>query len=379
MSRSRIGRWPAAVAVSLTLMGLAALAQPDSGGTAREVLAQAALQARLDELDAAEQSYLEAIQLIVSSEGEFSRSLIEAYRGLAEVFARRGDHPEAVTVLEQARHISNRNFGLFNLDQLEILDELSAVYEDAGDTRQAQETQRERLAVAERHFGADDAGVVPYRFRLAQYYELARMRGLAREQYEEALAILAADPGTRPAQTLRPLRELVRIDTLLGERTGAQRRLTEALASITDAPPLERAASLAVLGDAELVAGAKDEAFALYTQAYAAIPDPEAAKTFFASPQMIDFVPPAGAVDFSRSADREYAWGSITLTFALSAQGRAHDIHIVTSVPPGLMDARYTQRLAEATFRPRLAAGAPAATARLRYFHEFRYFVPDTG
>lgn len=379
MSRQRAERWPTAVAVSLALAGLGAEAQPDASGTAADLLARAALQARLDELDAAEGSYLEAIELITSSEGEFSTSLIEAYRGLAAVFAQRGDHPEAVTVLEQARHISNRHFGLFNLDQLEILDELSAVYEAAGDTRQAQDIQREILAVAERHFGADDAGVVPYRFRLAEYYELARMRGLAREQYEEALAILADDPDTRPAETLRPLRELVRIDTLLGEQTGAQRRLTEALAAITDAPPLERAAALAVLGDAELVAGATDDAFALYAQAFAAIPDPDAASAFFGSPQMINFVPPAGAVDFSRRADREYAWGSITLTFALSAAGRADEIRVVDAVPPGLMDARYRQRLAEATFRPRLVAGAPAATARLRYFHEFRYFVPDAG
>ncbi|HSG64330.1 MAG TPA: tetratricopeptide repeat protein, partial [Gammaproteobacteria bacterium] len=161
----------AAVAAALTLTALAAAAQLDSGRAAADVLARAALQARLDELDAAEQSYLEAIQLITSSEDEFSSSLIDAYRGLARVLARRGDHPEAITILEQARHISNRNFGLFNLDQLEILDELSAVYEDAGDTRQAQEAQREILDVAERHFGPKDAGVVPYRFRLAEYYE----------------------------------------------------------------------------------------------------------------------------------------------------------------------------------------------------------------
>ena len=304
--------------------------------------------------------------------------MIDAYRGLAEVLARRGDYPEAVTTLEQARHISNRNFGLFNLDQLEILDELSAVYESAGDTRQAQETQREILGVAERHFGADDAGVAPYHMRLAEYYELARMRGLARDQYEQALEILTDDPHTQPADTLRPLRELVRIDTLLGEPSNARRRLTDALASTGNAPPLERAASLAVLGDAQLAAGATAEAFALYAEAYAALPDPAAAAAFFASPQMINFVPPPGPVDWSRRIDREYAWGSITLSFALSAEGRARDIRVVDASPPGLMDARYVQRLGEAAFRPRIVGGLPTPTARLRYFHEFRYFLPET-
>ena len=92
---------------------------------------------------------------------------------------------------------------------------------------------------------------------------------------------------------------------------------------------------------------------------------------------MISFVPPPGPVDWGWRSNQPYAWGSITLRFALSAQGRAERIQIVVADPPGLMDARYVQRLREAIFRPRLLAGEPVATRRLRYFHEFRYFVAD--
>lgn len=387
-TRPRVGL--AALVAGLALAGLAVSAQETAERRAtapadateqriagENLISQAKIQAELDELDAAEKSYLDGIELITNADGEFASALIGAYRGLADVFARRGDYPEAVTVLEQARHISHRNFGLFNLDQAELLDELSEVYEDAGDTRQAQEMQREMLGVAVKHFGGENVGVIPYHFRLAEYYELARMRGLAREQYAQALEILAEDPDAAPADSLKPLRELLRIDTLLGEQTGSQRRLTEALDSVPDAPASERAESLAVLGDAELAGGDFEQAQSLYADAYAAYSDPAAADDFFRSPRMINFVPPPGPVDWGRRRNRDYAWGSITLAFALSPQGRARQIEVVNSDPPGLMDARYVQRIAEATFRPRLVDGLAVETPRLRYSHEFRYFLPE--
>ena len=356
---------------------LAGAAEPER--SAEELIALGKVQADLDQIDAAEASFLEAIERITAVDGEFASPLIAAYRGLADVLARRGDFAEAVTVLEQARHVSHRNFGLFNLEQADILDELSRTLEDAGDTRRAQEVQREILDVASRHFGGRRAGMVPYHYRLAEYYEAARMRSLAREQYEIALDILEDDPAAGPAQLLEPLHRILRIDTILGEPLRSQRRLEEALDSAMQAQPLDRAEALAALGDTALVDGDGEQAAARYAQAYAALArdGAAAAEAFFAHPRMITFVPPPGPVDWGRRSDRPYAWGSITLRFALSAQGRAERIQIVTADPPGLMDARYVQRLREAVFRPRLEAGVPVATPRLRYFHEFRYFVAD--
>ncbi len=348
--------------------------------SAEELIARGVTEAELDQIDAAEASFLEGIERIIAFDGEFASPLVDAYRGLAGVFARRGEYAEAIAVLEQARHVSHRNFGLFNLGQAEILDELSRILEDAGDTRQAHETQREILAVALRHFGGTDKGVIPYHYRLAEYYEAARMRGLAREQYEIALGLLEDDPAAGAAQLLKPLYEILRIDTILGESLRSQRRLEEALDAAPTAEPLLRAESLAALGDTALVDGETDLAMARYKEAYAALAqsDAAAADDFFAQPRMISFVPPPGPVDWGRRSERAYDWGSITLRFSLSAQGRAERIRVVVANPPGLMDARYVQRLREAIFRPRLAAGEPVTTPQLRYFHEFRYFVADT-
>lgn len=351
--------------------------RPPSG---EELIELGAVQVRLDEIDSAEASFLEGIELITATDGEFASALVDAYRGLADVFARRGEFAEAIAVLEQARHVNHRNYGLFNLDQAEILDELSKIFEDAGDTREAQERQREILGVAVRHFGGEGTGVIPYHYRLAEYYEAARMRGLAREQYEIALDILQNDPTAGPAQFLKPLYEILRIDTILGEPLRSQRRLEEALDAAPTAQPLERAEGLAALGDTALVAGETEAAMARYREAYATLArdGAAAAEAFFSHPRMIDFVPPPGPVDWGRRSRQAYAWGSITAQFTLSAHGRAERIEIVAADPPGLMNARYSQRLRETVFRPRLTAGEAVTTPRLRYFHEFRYFVPDT-
>lgn len=382
-----------AVATSLLLATAASEAQdageaPEALGTvverplsAEQLIARGTVQAELDQLDAAESSFLEGIERIIAADGEFASALIEAYRGLAEVFARRSELAEAMAVLEQARHISHRNFGLFNLDQAEILDDLSRILEDAGDTREAHETQREILDVALRHFGSQNTGVIPYHYRLAEYYEAARMRGLARAQYEIALDILQNDTAAAPGQLLKPLYEILRIDTILGEPLRSQRRLEEALEAAPNAEPLERAEGLAALGDTALADNAAELANTRYEEAYAALArsGAAAADAFFAKPRMVSFVPPPAPVDWGGRSDRPYAWGSITVRFTLSARGRAERIEVVTSDPPGLMDARYVQRLREAVFRPRLVAGEPVATPRLRYFHEFRYFLPGTG
>ena len=41
------------------------------------------------------------------------------------------------------------------------------------------------------------------------------------------------------------------------------------------------------------------------------------------------------------------------------------------------MDARYLERLAEATYRPRFVDGEAADTAAVAYRHAFRYFVAE--
>ena len=332
----------------------------------------------MNELESAEGSYLGGIEFLTDAHGEFSLILIEPYRSLAQVYVRSGRHLEAVTVLEHAQHISQRNLGLFNIEQTVILDEMSKIYEAAGDTRSAQKIQQERLNIGLRRYGKDDLGVIPFHYHLAQYYELSRMRAQARAQYENIIEIQESLLDRHTGELLMPLRELVRIDILSGNSSSALRRLEEILEFGADISAAERARSLAVLGDWALTNGQLEIGLARYREADAvltAVKNPQAAELFL-TPALIDFIPPAGPVDRTRG-NKPYEWGSISADFEISAEGHARNVRIVAATPPGLMDARYKRRLMESHFRPRLVAGEPVATSHVRFTHEFRYYPAD--
>lgn len=345
---------------------------------AQALIELGAVQTELTEFESAERNYLGGIERLIEAYGEFSSLLIDPYRGLARVYLLDGRHAEALTVLEHAQHITDRNFGLFSTEQSVILNELSQAYEDSGDTRSAQEIQQERLAIGRRRHGQDDLDVIPYHYDLAAYYELSRMRAKAREQYEAVIEIQESHFDRYSAELLKPLRGLIRIDMLSGNSSSARRRLEDILELGTDISAIGRAQSLAVLGDWAMSYGRLERGLTRYRNAYAilAAGDAAAATALFSSPALINFIPPPSPVDRAKGINA-YAWGTVSAVFEITADGRARNVEIVSATPPGLMDARYRRRLMESYFRPRLVAGEPAATRQVRFTHEFRYFLAD--
>ena len=353
-------------------------ASPSNDADARALIALGAVQADLLEFAAAEVTYLRGIEHLTEAHGEFAPILIDPYRGLAQVYVRSGRSLEALTVLEHAQHISQRNYGLFNVVQTIILDEMSEAYVTAGDTRSAQEIQQERLNIALRRFGEDDLDLIPFRYHLAEYYELSRMHGRAREQYEDVIEIQESHLVRYSGDLLKPLRELVRIDILSGNSSSARRRLQEILELGEAIPAMERARSLAVLGDWALTNGQLATGLSHYRDADAVLAGDEGSRAveLFSSPALINFIPPPSPVDRT-GGSAPYEWGAISADFEISAEGRARNVQIVAATPPGLMDARYRARLMESYFRPRLVAGEPIATPHVRFTHQFRYFRAD--
>jgi len=388
----RPGR-PAAAALFACLAGATALAQlgPSVGDEMRPageplharrqaeaLIGLGQIQTELAEFESAEENFLSGIDILEAEDGEYSATLIEPYLSLARVYVQGERGADAVTVLEHVRHISQRNFGLFNLEQSTLLDELSRAYELAGETSEAHRIQRERLNLALRQFGPDDLRMIPYRYHLAEYYELSRMRASAAAQYQAVVEIQEARLGESDGALLEPLTELVRIDILLGRTTHARRRLTEVLELSENARALSTGAALAVLGDWEMSHQRPEAALDYYGRAYASLAAEASslAADYFSKPVLIDFIPPASPVDRRGGAD-PHAWGAITAQFDVSAEGRASDIRVLAATPPGLMDTLYVRRLAESYFRPRLVAGEPVHTEAVRFEHRFRYYVDD--
>ena len=348
---------------------------------AEDLAALARIQTELGERDAAERNYLAAIDLVEMAEGEYSMRLIEPYRGLGRTYIKGARYPEAITTLEQAQHISQRNLGLFNVEQTPLIDDITTAYLGIGDTVEARRMQLERLDNAVKRFGADDPRVFPFRYQLADYYQKSRLPISAREQYEAVLRSQESQLGPDHAALLPPLRQLVRIDLLTAqtEETMAHDKLVAVLERNPEMDVVERGLSLATLGDWAIVANDPATARDYYGQAWTVLSSNQKldVASFFAKPAMIDFVPPLSAVDRGVRSRRPYSWGQIVFSFDVSAEGRPLNVEKVAekSQPTSAIESTYNRRLRETHFRPRIVDGQPVATDNVQLTHYFRFYL----
>jgi tetratricopeptide (TPR) repeat protein len=357
---------------------ISSLEETPEGPLANDILHLARIQAELQEFDAAEANFLRAIEMLETSGGEYSTALIAPYHALGRTYINSRRFPEAVAVLEQAQHISQRSAGLFNVEQSDIIDDMTMAHLGLGNTVEARSLQLQRLDNAVRRFGADDPRVIPFHNHLGDYYDRSRLRLSAREQYAKVLSIQEQQAGVDDSSLLPTVRKLMQIDLLLGRSEETKARLDKLLAN-PEVDAHERALSLAVLGDWAIVQEDPELARQYYADAYLALQRQDAAQAegLFAKPTMIDFIPPLSPVDRGTRSRRPYAWGSIVLEFDVSADGRASEVRTVSANPPDLLDTAYSRRIREAHFRPRLVASEPVATSDVQLTHYVRLYVRD--
>jgi len=354
---------------------------PHDVAYAGDLAALGRIHAELKEIDAAEARYLEAITLIAKAEGEFTPTLVDIYRGLGRTYIRGARYPEAITTLETGQNISQRNLGLFNVEQSPLLDDLTTAYLGLGDTTEAQRRQLDRLDNAVRRFGADDPRVIPFRYVLGNYYERSRLPESAAKQYEEVLKSQTASHGDTDATLLGPLRRIVKIDLLITQVSKPEHRdqLAMLLEHLPDADVVERGLSLAVLGDWATVANDAEGARAYYNRAWADLAkEPQFdVTTYFSQPSMIDFIAPLNPVD-RNTRSRPYAWTQVQFNFNVSPDGQPSNVTIVglpEEQEPTPIQSQYNRRLRETHFRPRLVAGNPSLTTNVISTHYFRYYL----
>jgi len=369
-------------ALNPALAAVTAQEQTHSAGYPADLAALALIQASLANFDAAETRYLEAIEVATDTEGEYSPTLVDLYRGLGRTYIRAARYPDAIAALELGQHISQRSLGLFNVEQSGLLDDITTAYLGLGDTAEAQRVQLDRLDNAVRRFGADDPRVIPFRYVLAEYYERSRLPESAGAQYEEVLRSQETRLGDGDPELMAPLRELAKLDLLVTQTENPERRdrLAALLEQNPDAPALERGLTLALLGDWSVVAGDSQAATDYYRRSWSTLADDENfdVASYFAKPSMIDFVPPLNSVDRG-ARSRPYAWAQIVLEFDVAADGTPSGVKLFDESSRGTLAEDYIRRMSETHFRPRLVSGEPVATEGVRSTHYVRYYVPRPG
>jgi tetratricopeptide (TPR) repeat protein len=344
-----------------------------------DLMALGLVEAELREFDDALEHLIDAADIVFKAEGEYSPTLIEYYRGLGRAYIKSAQYQQAIVILEQAQHISQRHLGLFNVEQAALLDDITTAYLGLGNTVDAQRMQLERLDNAVRRFGLDDPRVIPFRYTLARYYEQSRLPESAREQYEEVLKSQESRLGETDSGLLPPLREMVSLDLLVtqGADTEQRDRLAAVLEQSGNVTAVDRGLTLALLGDWALVTGDAATARSYYEQAWSALqtnPEVDVAD-YFRKPTMIDFVPPLSSVDRNERS-RPYVWTEIVLEFDVSADGLPSDVRVVTrDKATTSLQSRYSRRIRETHFRPRIVDGTPVATTNVRSTHYVRRYL----
>lgn len=367
-------------------------------------------QFRTGELDAAERSFLRALELLEATQGIASRKMISPLAGLGAVYAAQGQHARAADTLQRALAISRRADGLFNLGQLDILDALVRSYEAIGLLEGVERELRYALQVAQQQYGHDDPRCLPAMTRLAQWYERTNRFVSARSLWLRSVEIAGSEGGGRNAATVNGLLGIARtirlqfvrdpeslqaelvLDPLTGQpdpfanrlnigpvrldRAGeaAARQALEILDATPDPPTALMVRTLMELGDWYITAHDPASALPYYQRAWPLIPATlsPGEQNPLSSPRPLHYRPPGAARQLLGNPDVKTLSRKLEFNLAVAATGEVTGVtRVTTDAPEGEM-SQVSRALAKAWFSPRFEDGQPVTTEGF-LFEEYWY------
>ena len=367
-------------------------------------------QFRTGELDAAERSFLRALELLEATQGIASRKMISPLAGLGAVYAAQGQHARAADTLQRALAISRRADGLFNLGQLDILDALVRSYEAIGLLEGVERELRYALQVAQQQYGHDDPRCLPAMTRLAQWYERTNRFVSARSLWLRSVEIAGSEGGGRNAATVNGLLGIARtirlqfvrdpeslqaglvLDPLTGQpdpfanrmnmgpvrldRAGeaAARQALEILDATPDPPTALMVRTLMELGDWYITAHDPASALPYYQRAWPLIPATlsPGEQNPLSSPRPLHYRPPGAALQLLSNPDVKTLSRKLEFNLSVAATGEVTGVtRVTTDAPEGEM-SQVSRALAKAWFSPRFEDGQPVTTEGF-LFEEYWY------
>ena len=359
------------------------------------------VQFRTGDTAAAEQSFGRALELLEATQGIASRKLISPLAGLGAVYAAQNQHARAADVLQQALGISRRADGLFNLDQLDILEALIRSYDAIGALEGVDREQRYALQVVQQQYGVEDPRTLPTLVRMADWYERTGRFVPARGLWIRSVEIASRESGGRNAATINGLLGIARthrlqyvqdpeslageivIDPLTGrpdpimggggragavklDREGetAARQALDILDTTQDPPKALLARTLMELGDWFTTAHDPAAAIPYYQRAWPLIPEMLAPgeQNPLLAPRPMHYRPPAGAVRNLVKPDVETVSRKLEFNISVAATGEVTQATPITTDAPEGELSQVVRALEKAWFSPRFEDGQPVAT-----------------
>jgi len=370
----------------------------------------------------ATENYHVAIADIEEAYGPYDSNLPQHLMSLGLIYQAGGQHAEAAEVFERAVHVQRIGGGLYDLNQVPMLEKLIESNVARGSWDNASKNHQYLYWLHKRNFGDDDPRMLPVIDKLSNWhlnaYALDTSSGLfqhlisAHALFSMAVSIIDTNFGDDDIRLVDALRGLTISNYYLATFNSSAKssnfessfsnsnarntekaqleqyiinsynsgkkaihRMMDVYAQNPEAPVTAVVSAKIELADWNLLFGRWHSAMDIYKQAYAELTQSsettQFAEEFFGHPKALPDLPfLKGNLDTINS-DMSY----VLVSFDVSEHGRAKNINIVESHPKANIRIRSRVRnsLKAAKFRPRFADGKPAITAGLTH----RYVFPN--
>jgi TonB family protein len=348
---------------------------------------------RMKDYPAAEKEYQRSVEILEATAGSTDRQLLRPLHGLGAAHFAEKEYVDASVALKRAIDLSRNIDGLFNIEQLQILEPLIASYVALDLTGEAEKEQQYALRVAESAYGRMDPRMLKPLDRYGRWLEQIGRYTSARLLYARALTIAEQTGGRGTSLAVDPLLGIARSYRLEfvngaedpagsqegfaggsdlspapidGQRLNAdgERALRLALQAIDKSKPVDhnkRGETLIELGDWYMSAGAISRGADTYREAWKELV--EAGDTaVLSTPRLLAYRPPASSVKRSKLDEDESEERFVEVRYTVTKDGRTDNVETVQSDASESMQRSVVSAVKKARYSPRFENGEPVDT-----------------
>ena len=325
-------------------------------------------------------SFLASVELFREMDGVTTPTAILPLVGLGVSYHGLGDYPQALGLLEEARSINRRNFGLLNEEQITILDHMSNSLIRMGRYEEAEEQKLAGLDIMQRMHGVDSTEILPAIYKHARWLRGSSRFDDARAYYVRAMNIIRATDGPESTLLAEPLRGIgnsYRAQRLpAGSGINALRRALKLLTSQDELDILQIAETLRNIGDWHTAFSKVGPTGNEYRQVWELLNELENGETlqqlWFYNPSDVLKINPStlGLADPSEPYVTE---GYVLVSFNVTPVGQATNVSVLESEPSGFKDEATILSIERSRFRPRMLDGEMVTAMGITRKYTFLY------
>jgi len=370
----------------------------------------------------AESSYLRVIEMIEGTGRMANSRLARATAGLANTYYAAKRYDLAAPTFERAVLLSRRTNGLFNEDQLPLLEKQADSLTELGRTEDALQARRYALRLIGRRHGEQSLEYAHELESAGRWYTRVRAYDASRYTLRRALDTIEDLQGEDSLELIGPLtaigdnarrwlRDPISRDQAnpdqeraamfhdpvlpappgLSQSTVAAEGLRALEQAVTiadkhpDTPPATVAAVRTQLGDWYQAQQQPERALPHYRMAWIAATRAEPvdgtplAESLFGQPVLLRYYAPDNWDRYAQRPPEEAEQRMVELVLTVTDQGEARDPKVVSDAGDPKLGQQTVRAAESASYRPRLENGEPVETEGVRFVQPFFVLRTDTG